>query len=94
MADDEPISANQLVRLISASQNKKARVWYISPKIIWSLARAGDYMHLPLNSERLKKLTESYVVSNTKIKAALGINWMPVSAGDGMWESLESFSKE
>jgi len=84
MADDESISTNRLIQLISESQNKKARIWKISPKFIRIVARFGDMLFLPLNSERLKKLTESYVVSNTKIKKALGIDKMPVSAEDGL----------
>jgi cytochrome c biogenesis protein CcdA len=31
----------------------------------------GNFLKLPINSERLQKLTESYVVSNAKIKAAI-----------------------
>ena len=58
------------------------------------LARTGDIFHLPLNSERLKKLTESYVVSNQKIKKALGIEKMPVSAAEGMKKTFESFQIE
>ena len=46
---------------------------------------------MPLNSERLRKLTESYVVSNLKIKNALGIEKMPVSAEDGLKKTFESF---
>lgn len=57
------------------------------------LAKTGDIFHLPLNSERLKKLTESYVVSNQKIKKALGIEKMPVSAEEGMKKTFGSFGK-
>jgi len=55
------------------------------------MAKIGDVLHLPLNSERLKKLTESYVVSNEKIKKALGIAKMPVSARDGFMKTFGSF---
>jgi len=48
-------------------------------------------VHLPLNKERLRKLTENYVVSNQKIKSALGIERMPVSAREGIRKTLESF---
>ena len=51
----------------------------------------GDFLHLPLNSERLKKLTESYVVSNQKLKKALNIEKMPVRAEEGMKKTLSSF---
>jgi nucleoside-diphosphate-sugar epimerase len=84
VADDEALSTNELIRLIAAAQNRKSKIWNISKKMISILARTGDIIHLPLNSERLKKLTESYVVSNQKIKKALGIEKMPVSAEDGM----------
>lgn len=93
MADDEAISTNQLIQLISASQNKKARIWNISPKVIRVLARVGDYLHLPLNSERLKKLTESYVVSNSKLKKALGTKKMPIGAEEGMRETVRKMSE-
>ena len=36
-------------------------------------AKIGGVLHLPLNPERLQKLTENYVSSNAKIKKALGV---------------------
>jgi hypothetical protein len=41
-------------------------------KLIKKAASVGDILKLPLNSERLKKLTESYIVSNQKIKLGFG----------------------
>ncbi|HZL09014.1 MAG TPA: NAD-dependent epimerase/dehydratase family protein [Prolixibacteraceae bacterium] len=93
MADDEALSTNELIELISASQGKKSAVWPLPQGFIKGLARLGDILHLPLNSERLKKLTESYVVSNEKIKKALGIQKMPSGAGEGMRKTLASFRK-
>ena len=55
------------------------------------LAKSGDIFHLPLNSERLKKLTESFIVSNQKIKSALGIEKMPVTAFEGLKKTFGSF---
>jgi nucleoside-diphosphate-sugar epimerase len=91
VADDEPLSTNQLFSIIAESLGKKPRVYNISRGLIKSIAKTGDLLHLPLNTERLKKLTESYVVSNSKLKAAMGINRMPVSARDGLVGTLESF---
>lgn len=51
----------------------------------------GDVLHLPLNSLRMQKLTENYVVSNAKIKDSLGIKEMPVRAKDGLRETIKSF---
>ena len=93
VTDDEALSTNELIRLMASSQNKKAKIWRIPAKMIKAVARMGDLMHLPLNSERLKKLTESYLVSNQKIKKALGIKKMPVSAEEGLKKTFESFGK-
>lgn len=91
MADDEPLSTNEIIQLISKSLGQKPHIWQLPKTWIKALAKTGDYLHLPLNSERLKKLTESYVVSNTKLKKALGVEHMPVSAKEGMKKTLESF---
>ena len=91
MADDEVISTNRLIDLIAVAKGKKSRIWNINKKMIRGFANMGDIFHLPLNSERLKKLTESYVVSNKKIKQALDIESMPVSAEEGMRKTLKSF---
>ena len=93
VADDEPLSTNRVIELIAESNGKKARVWNLNPNLIKRVAGMGDFLRLPLNSERLKKLTESYVVSNTKLKKALGIKNMPVNAEEGMLRTLESFKK-
>jgi len=91
VADDEALSTNELIKLISESRNKKAQIWRIPKKIISMVAQLGGLLHLPLNPERLKKLTESYVVSNQKIKKALGIEKMPVTAKEGFKKTFESF---
>jgi len=93
VADDEALSTNELIRLMALTQNKKAKIWRIPVKSIKIIARAGDFFHLPLNTERLRKLTESYLVSNQKIKHAIGIDKMPVTAIDGIQKTLESFRK-
>jgi len=54
----------------------------------------GDVLHLPLNTQRMQKLTENYVVSNAKIKAALGMKEMPVRAKDGLRETIKSFAEK
>jgi len=91
MADDEVISTNRLIDMIAVANGKKPRIWNFNKKMIQGFANLGNIFHLPLNSERLKKLTESYVVSNRKIKQALEIERMPVSAEEGMRRTLQSF---
>jgi len=58
------------------------------------IAKVGGWLHLPLNPERLRKLTENYVSSNAKIKAALGVKKMPVDAREGLKVTLKSFRSE
>jgi nucleoside-diphosphate-sugar epimerase len=91
VADDEPLSTNHLILLIAESLGRKPRIWSLSKSLITSIVKASDALKLPLNSERLKKLTESYVVSNEKIKSVLKIDNMPVSANEGMMKTLKCF---
>jgi nucleoside-diphosphate-sugar epimerase len=90
-ADDDFISTNKLIKIIGEATGRNARLWKISSGIISFSAKLGDKINLPLNSERLKKLTESYRVSNKKIKIALGISTLPVSAEEGLIKTIKSF---
>lgn len=90
-ADDEAISTNQLIKIIGSTVGRKSKLWNISSNLISGVAKVGDIIKLPLNSERLKKLTESYVVSNKKIKTALAINKLPLSVEEGLVKTIESF---
>ncbi|MBB5396042.1 NAD-dependent epimerase/dehydratase family protein [Mucilaginibacter sp. AK015] len=94
LADDEPLSTNQLIKLLATVSGRKARLWKLSPVVIKAIASIGDILHLPLNNERLKKLTENFVVSNQKVKQALNISLMPVSAREGLTQTIKSFSTE
>jgi nucleoside-diphosphate-sugar epimerase len=91
VCDDEPLSTNELIRLINESLGKKTRIWKLPKSFMTGAAGICGALHLPLNKERLRKLTENYVVSNQKIKSALGIEKMPVSAQEGIKKTLESF---
>ena len=93
MNDDEAISTNELIGIICSTLGKKVHIWNIPKGIINMLANTGDVIHLPLNSERLEKLTENYISSNEKIKKALGISHMPIRAKDGLIKTIKSFSK-
>lgn len=91
VGDDEPISTNELIKLISESVRKRAHIWRLPKGFMNAAASVGSALKLPLNKERLRKLTENYVVSNAKIKQALGIDKMPVPAREGMRKTLDSF---
>lgn len=91
MADDEALSTNELIGLMCEAMGKKPHIWKLNRGFMTGCARLGSAVHLPLNLERLRKLTENYVVSNVKIKKALGISQMPVRARDGLLKTLRSF---
>lgn len=93
-ADDEALSTNELVRVIGESLNKSIHLWKLPQPLIHTMARVGDTLKLPLNLERLKKLTESYVVSNSKIKKALAINNLPLTAKEGLTITIKSFNQQ
>lgn len=93
VADDDPLSTNSVIGVISQALGRKPRVFKINQRIIKLVANIGDLLHLPLNSERLLKLTDSYVVSNLKIKTALNIKKLPVSSTDGLFNTIRSLQK-
>jgi len=92
VADYEALSTNDVISILAESQNKKSKIWKVSKGLIQFLAKLGDILRLPLTTERLQKLTESYVVSNQKIKSAIGKD-LPVSAKDGLLKTFNSFHK-
>jgi len=92
IADDEPISTNDLIRLIAESMQRTERIWCLNKSFVRIGARLGDLIRLPFNSENLKKLTESYVVSNRRLKSELGVKRLPLSSHDGMCVTLNSFN--
>jgi len=94
MGDDEALSTNELIEGICRSLGKKARIWKLPRGLMNGVAKVGGFLHLPLNPERLRKLTESYISSNAKIKAALGIEKMPVDARVGLAKTIVSFRSE
>ena len=89
--DDEAVSTNELIEIICQAVGKKPRIWRIPKGLMTCCARCGDALHLPLNSERLQKLTENYIASNKKIKKALGIDQLPVRAKDGLHKTIVNF---
>lgn len=91
MGDDEALSTNELIEEICKSLGKKAHIWRLPKGLMNGVAKIGGWCHLPLNPERLRKLTEDYVSSNAKIKAALSVEKMPVDARKGLMVTLESF---
>jgi nucleoside-diphosphate-sugar epimerase len=90
VADDKTLSTNEVISILTESQNKKLKIWKVPKGLIKSFSKLGDILRLPLTTERLQKLTESYEVSNQKIKFAIEKD-LPVSAKDGLLKTFNSF---
>lgn len=90
VADDEPLSTNELIALLGVALEKKNKIWHIDTKFIHSIAKLGDCIPFPLNTERLQKLTENYVVCNDKILAAIK-KPLPLTSKEGLVSTFKSF---
>jgi nucleoside-diphosphate-sugar epimerase len=90
IADDEPLSIIEVISILAESQNRKPKIWQVSKGLIQTAAKIGNVLKLPLNEERLHKLTDSYVVCNQKIKTAIG-KPLPVSSRAGLLKTFQSF---
>jgi nucleoside-diphosphate-sugar epimerase len=90
VADDVPLSTNEVISILAESHNRKSRIWNISKRLIEFIAKIGNLLKLPLNEERLQKLTDSYIASNQKIKSAIG-KPLPLSSKEGLLKTFKSF---
>jgi len=90
VCDDRPISTTELIEIISDVLAVRTRIWKLPKVLITYLAKVGDLLQLPLNSERLEKLTESAVVSNLKLVEALG-KQLPTDSREGITRTIKTF---
>lgn len=93
IADDEVLSINELAKEIGDIIGKPTKILKIPKLVIRLMALIGEILPLPLNEDRLDKLTENYCVSNLKIKKALGVE-LPFSARQGLSKTINSFKEE
>lgn len=93
VADDETLSTNELIQTIAESLDKRSFILKVPSFFIKKISRMGDLFGLPLNSERLQKLTENYVVDNHKIVDALGKK-LPVKSKQGLLRTFTSFKNK
>ncbi|WP_430929145.1 NAD-dependent epimerase/dehydratase family protein [Polaribacter marinivivus] len=92
IADDEHLSTIDLISIISEVLNKPTKILKLPKLFVRFIARVGDFFPIPINSERLLKLTENYVVSNLKIKNAIQ-KTLPLSSEEGIKKTITSFQK-
>ena len=92
ITDDEPLSTQKIIKIIGTVKGKKPLILSPPKFLINVLAKFGDMISLPINSKRLKKMTSNLIVSNQKIKTALNIDSLPITAEEGMKKTIESFN--
>ena len=93
LADDQAISTKQLVQIIAEQIGKKSKIMNFPKFITLIIAKFGDFLKLPLNTNRLDKLTQNYEVSNEKIKMAIQKEF-PFSTIEGLKNTLASFDND
>jgi len=90
IADDTSLSTIDLVKVISEVLCKPTRILKFPKLFVQFIAKVGDLVPIPINSERLLKLTENYEVSNLKIKNAIQKK-LPLSSKEGIKKTIASF---
>jgi nucleoside-diphosphate-sugar epimerase len=90
VADDAPLSTNEVISILAESQNRKPKILRISKGLLRFVSKMGNAIKLPLNEERLNKLTDSYVLSNKKLMKAIG-KPLPFSSREGLLKTFQSF---
>lgn len=93
IGDDNSVSTNELIEIICNTLGRKSHIWRINKGFMTFCAKVGTVLHLPLNEERLHKLTENYISSNDKIKRAIGVETLPVDARSGIAKTIASFKE-
>lgn len=93
IADDESVSTKEIIEIIKKVTRKKSPDIALPKFFVKAMAKIGDVLPILLNTKRLKKMTSDLVVSNAKIKQALGIDKLPLTAKEGLVRTIESFGK-
>ncbi len=87
VADTISISTLELVEVISKEKKVKLKVLNINPSLIRFFAKIGDWLKIRYNSETLEKLTDNYMVDNSKILNFFTIDF-PYSTIEGIKKTV------
>ena len=93
VADDTYLSTSNVYEIMGEVLGKNLKILNVSKTLINLVGKVGDVIPIPINSEKIQKLTENYRVSNVKILKALEISTMPLTAKEGLIKTIESFKK-
>lgn len=93
ISDNETVATKDIIEVIRKIENIKTPNLSLPKFFIKGIARIGDFVQIPINTKKLKKLTNNLLVSNQRIKAALEIKSLPLTAEEGLEKTLRSFKK-
>lgn len=93
LSDDESLSSIDIIQVIKEVTGKKTALISVPKSFIRLISKLGDRISLPLNSWRLEKLTSNLLVSNEKIKTTLAIERLPLTAKEGLIQTIQTFKK-
>jgi nucleoside-diphosphate-sugar epimerase len=88
IADNQVYDLSHLYTSISLLVGKKPRIIDFPTFIVQSICILGSILKFSFNLNRLRKLTSSLLVSNTKVKAALHSD-LPYGSMDDLLQSLD-----
>lgn len=91
LADSESVSVKNLIQLINRELGKKVLILNIPKFIIKIVAKFGDFLPLPINTKRLEKLTENYLVSNQKLLKVIDKK-LPLTSEEGLLLTIKSLN--
>jgi nucleoside-diphosphate-sugar epimerase len=90
VCNSENISTNEIVNLIGKTLNFKILFLKIPKPIILFIAKLGNFFRIPFNSNNLIKLTENYIVSNSKILSAINAE-LPDTTEESLLNTFKTF---
>jgi nucleoside-diphosphate-sugar epimerase len=90
ISDDDLVSTNEIINIIKQVTKKNTLDVSLPKVLVKTLAKIGDFLPIPLNSIRLKKMTSDFIVSNQKIKSELGIGKLPLTAKEGLIKTIKN----
>lgn len=90
VSDNNPLSSNQIIELISSSEGKCILILNIPQRIIRFISKFGTLLNFGFNERSLSKVTSNYIVSNEKLRLALKKE-LPYDVIQNMIYTLKTF---
>ncbi|WP_274476224.1 NAD-dependent epimerase/dehydratase family protein [Mangrovimonas aestuarii] len=88
LCDDEAIATKEIILAIERVTHKKVLKLGLPRLLVIKGSKLLDVVHLQVNSTQIKKLTSNLVVSNEKLKQALGVANLPINALEGIIKTV------